>query len=80
MTKKSFVKAVGSLVMAAALSATVLAQTTAAARYDNQIQTTVAHKLASKSQFSDVKSSVEDGIVTLTGTVNRDTTLDLELK
>jgi hyperosmotically inducible periplasmic protein len=70
MTKKSFVKAVGSLVMAAALSATVFAQTTAAARYDNQIQTTVAHKLASKSQFSDVKSSVEDGIVTLTGTVN----------
>ena len=70
MTKKSFVKAVGSLVMAAALSATVFAQTTAAARYDTQIQTTVAHKLASKSQFSDVKSSVEDGIVTLTGTVN----------
>jgi hyperosmotically inducible periplasmic protein len=70
MTKKSFVKAVGSLVMAAALSATVFAQTTAAARYDNQIQTNVAHKLASKSQFSDVKSSVEDGIVTLTGTVN----------
>jgi hyperosmotically inducible periplasmic protein len=70
MTKKGFVRAVGSLVMAAALSATVFAQTTAAARYDNQIQTTVAHKLASKSQFSDVKSSVEDGIVTLTGTVD----------
>jgi hyperosmotically inducible protein len=70
MTKKGFVKAVGSLVMAAALSATVFAQTTAAARYDNQIQTTVAHKLASKSQFSDVKPSVEDGIVTLTGTVD----------
>jgi hyperosmotically inducible periplasmic protein len=70
MTKKGFVRAVGSLVMAAALSATVFAQTTAAARYDNQIQTTVAHKLASKSQFRDVKSSVEDGIVTLTGTVD----------
>ena len=42
----------------------------AAARYDNQIQTAVTQKLASKSQFSDVKANVEDGIVTLTGTVD----------
>jgi osmotically-inducible protein OsmY len=40
------------------------------ARYDNQIQTTIAHKLAAKNQFSNVTSSVEDGIVTLTGTVD----------
>jgi hyperosmotically inducible periplasmic protein len=51
------------------LSTMVFAQT-AAARYDNQIQTTVAHKLAAKNQFQNVKSSVEDGIVTLTGTVD----------
>jgi hyperosmotically inducible protein len=70
MTKKSFVKAAGLLVAAAALSATLFAQPTAAARYDNQIQTAVTHKLVSKSQFSDVRSSVEDGIVTLTGTVD----------
>ena len=41
-----------------------------ASRYDNQIQTAVTQKLAVKSQFRDVKSSVEDGIVTLTGTVD----------
>jgi hyperosmotically inducible periplasmic protein len=70
MTIKGFVKAVGSLAAVAVLSATLMAQTAAATRYDNQIQTTVAHKLASKSQFRGVQSSVEDGIVTLTGTVD----------
>ena len=70
MTRQSFANAVGSLAAVAALSATLFAQTSAASRYDNQIQTAVAHKLASKSQFHDVKSSVDDGIVTLTGTVN----------
>ncbi len=70
MTKKSFPKTVGALLAVGLLSATLFAQTAAAARYDNQIQTTVAQKLAKKSQFRDVKSSVEDGIVTLTGTVD----------
>jgi hypothetical protein len=42
----------------------------AAARYDNQIQTTLSQKLAAKNQFHAVTSSVEDGIVTLTGTVD----------
>jgi len=46
------------------------AQATAANRYDNQIQTKISQKLEAKSQFRDVKSSVEDGIVTLTGTVD----------
>jgi hyperosmotically inducible periplasmic protein len=82
--KKGLLKAAGSVVAAGLLSATLFAQTTAqtadaqpmaaqtapAARYDNQIQTAVAKKLAAKSQFRDVKSSVEDGIVTLTGTVD----------
>jgi osmotically-inducible protein OsmY len=40
------------------------------ARYDNQIQTTLTQKLAQKNQFGNVKASVEDGIVTLTGTVD----------
>jgi hyperosmotically inducible protein len=70
-TKKSgLVKLAGTLFAVGLLSMTLAAQTTAAARYDNQIQATVAQKLASKAQFSDVKSSVEDGIVTLTGTVD----------
>jgi hyperosmotically inducible protein len=52
------------------LSATLVAQTPAAARYDSQIETSIAQKLAAKDRFSNVKSSVEDGIVTLTGTVD----------
>ena len=67
---KSLVKLAGSLLAVGFLSATLMADTSAAARYDNQIQTIVAQKLAAKNQFSGVQSSVEDGIVTLTGTVD----------
>jgi hyperosmotically inducible periplasmic protein len=67
---KRFAKLVGSLLAVGLLSAALVAQTPAAARYDNQIQTTVTKKLASKSQFHDVKAAVEDGIVTLTGNVD----------
>ena len=66
----SLLNIVGALLAVGLLSATLVAQTPAAARYDNQIQSTVAHKLAAKSRFQNVKSSVEDGIVTLTGTVD----------
>jgi osmotically-inducible protein OsmY len=68
--KNSFLKAAGTLLAVGVLSATLAAQSAAATRYDNQIQTTVTQKLAAKKQFHDVKSSVEDGIVTLTGTVD----------
>jgi osmotically-inducible protein OsmY len=70
MTARSFLKEAGVLLATSLLSATLIAQTAAATRYDNQIQASVTEKLAKKSQFSDVKSSVEDGIVTLTGTVD----------
>ncbi|MGA9543444.1 MAG: BON domain-containing protein [Candidatus Sulfotelmatobacter sp.] len=70
MTARGLLKGAGSLLAAGLLSATLVAQTAAATRYDRQIQTSVAEKLAKKGQFSDVKSSVEDGIVTLTGTVD----------
>ena len=66
---KGFMGIAASLLAVGLLSATLMAQTSAA-RYDNQVQNTVAHKLASKNQFSNVSSSVEDGIVTLTGTVD----------
>jgi len=69
MTRKSLLKTVGSLLLAGVLSATMVAQTAAAARYDNSIQTAVTGRLAAKKQFSAVKPSVEDGIITLTGTV-----------
>jgi len=61
---------VGSFLAVGLLSVTLVAQTPAASRYDNQIQTSVTQKLAAKHQFGDVKASVEDGIVTLTGTVD----------
>src|SRR5208282_4893767 len=70
MTGTSLLKAAGSLLAVGLLSATLFAQTAAATRYDNQIQSALMQKLAKKSQFNDVKSSVEDGIVTLTGTVD----------
>src|SRR5579862_7256141 len=68
--KRSFAKLAGTLLGVGLLSAALVAQTPAAARYDNQIQTAVTQKLAAKNQFSDVKASVQDGIVTLTGTVD----------
>jgi hyperosmotically inducible periplasmic protein len=68
--KKSFLNLASSLLAVGLLSTTLVAQPAAASRYDNQIQTAVTQKLAAKSQFGDVKSNVEDGIVTLTGTVD----------
>jgi len=70
MGKKNLVKLAGALLAVGLLSTVLVAQTAAASRYDNQIQTTVTQKLAAKSQFGDVKASVEDGIVTLTGNVD----------
>lgn len=70
MTSETFFKTVGSILAAGLLSATLVAQPTAASRYDSQIKTSISQKLAAKSQFVDVKSTVEDGIVTLTGTVD----------
>jgi hyperosmotically inducible periplasmic protein len=68
--KQSLLRAVGVMLAVGLLGATLVAQTAAATRYDNQIQTSITQKLAKKSQFSDVKSSADDGIVTLTGTVD----------
>src|ERR1700675_1422950 len=48
------------------LSMTAMAAT---GRYDQQIQQAVSHKLHDAKQLQSVNSSVEDGIVTLTGTV-----------
>jgi len=69
-TKNNLLNTLGALLVVGLLTATVVAQPTAAARYDNQIQTAVTQKLAAKKQFQEVQSSVGDGIVTLTGTVD----------
>ncbi len=59
-----------SLLMVGLLGTTLFAQGSGAGRYDATFQTSVAHKLADNQKFHNVKSSVEDGIVTLTGTVD----------
>ena len=67
--KQSFKRLVGSLLTIGLMSGMLVAET-AASRYDIQLQNAVTQKLVSKSQYKDVKASVEDGIVTLTGTVD----------
>ena len=68
--KQGFKRVFGVLLSVGLLSAALAAETSAASRYDNQLQTAVTQKLASKNQYSNVKATVEDGIVTLTGTVD----------
>src|SRR5207245_9023156 len=48
----------------------LMAQPAGAARYDGAIQQKVTQKLQNRKQWSNVRSSVEDGIVILTGTVD----------
>ena len=69
-TKTSIVKAVGTMLAVGLLGTTLMADTGTASRYDNQIQTAVTQKLAAKREFSNVKASVSEGIVTLTGSVD----------
>lgn len=70
MARPSLKQWAGSLLAVGLLSATLVAETGAKARYDSQVQNTVTHKLASKKHLSNIKANVEDGIVTLTGTVD----------
>src|SRR3954447_18381777 len=68
MTSSSKISVVA---LAALLSLAPFAQaSTTAGRYDSQIQASVVDKLDDKSDFSNIRSSVQDGIVTLTGTVD----------
>jgi len=66
----NFNKTAGSLLVIGLLSATLMAETSSASRYDAQVRNAVTQKLASKSQYENVTATVEDGVVTLTGTVN----------
>src|SRR5208283_2035621 len=68
--RPGLLRTVSALLAVGLLSATLFAQTADATRNDNQIQTKLAQKLAAKNQFRDVQSSVQDGVVTLTGTVD----------
>jgi hyperosmotically inducible periplasmic protein len=67
---KSFLRGFGSLLAVGVLSACLFAQTSSAGRYDAAIQAQAVKQLASKAKTERVSASVEDGIVTVTGSVN----------
>src|ERR1700680_70297 len=67
---KAFLRSFGWLVGVSVLSASMVAQTTSASRYDATIQAKVSQHLATKSEFHNVQAAVEDGIVTLSGNVD----------
>jgi len=64
MKRRMFAATTALLVL---LSMTAMAAT---GRYDQQIQSAVSQKIQKAKQLQNVSSTVEDGIVTLTGTVN----------
>jgi hyperosmotically inducible protein len=67
---KSFFKSLTSFLVIGILSASLVAQTASAGRYDTDIQARVVQELAKKHEFRNLQATTEDGIVTLTGTVN----------
>jgi osmotically-inducible protein OsmY len=52
------------------LSVGLAAQTASAGRYDGDIESRLSQQLAAKKEFRNLHAAVEDGIVTLTGTVD----------
>lgn len=70
MTRQYIGKVMRSLLASALLNAPLLAQTTPASQNDNQIESKVENKLEGKNQFRDVKATVQNGLITLNGTVS----------
>jgi hyperosmotically inducible periplasmic protein len=56
--------------LAGILSVGLAAQTAGAGRYDQSIQAKATQQLAQKSEFRNLHASAEDGIITLTGSVD----------
>jgi hyperosmotically inducible periplasmic protein len=67
---KTAYRTLAMLMSVAVLSGALMAQDASASRNDVPIQQKVTSLLQSKQEFQKVNSSVEDGIVTLTGTVD----------
>jgi osmotically-inducible protein OsmY len=67
---KAFLRSFGCFVAVSILSVGMAAQSTSASRYDATIQAKISHQLASKKEFHNVQAAVEDGIVTLSGSVD----------
>ena len=68
MTKTKSI--LSSFLLVGLLGASLFAQTSSAGRNDATIQTSVTKKLDDNQKFKNVNSAVEDGIVTLSGTVD----------
>jgi hyperosmotically inducible periplasmic protein len=66
---KTLFSAVTSVLVLGILSVGLVAQTSAG-RYDGVIQGRAAQELAKKQEFRNIQETAEDGIVTLTGTVD----------
>ena len=58
------------LMLAIGMLSTGLAARTASARCDRDIQTRVTQRLTKKKDFRNLRATTEDGIVTLSGTVD----------
>jgi len=67
---KSLVKSLTLLLVVGVLSAGSVAQTASTGRYDTDIQARVVQELTKKQEFRNLQATTEDGIVTLTGTVD----------
>jgi len=67
---KNRLRVLGLFLAMSAFALGLNAEATGAARYDASIESKVTQKLAGKKEFRGVQSSVEDGIVTLTGDVD----------
>ncbi len=65
---KHIFSTMGTFLAVGILSAGLAAQT-ASARYDSDIQTRVSQQLAKKTEFRNLQAATEDGIVTLSGSV-----------
>jgi len=63
-------KTLSALLVTGIFSAGLVAQTASAGRYDGDIQSRVSQQLAAKKEFRNLRAATEDGIVTLTGTVD----------
>jgi hyperosmotically inducible protein len=67
---KAMIRALGLFCAGTVLASGLMAQTASAGRYDETIQAKVTEQLAAKPEFAKVQATVEDGIVTLSGSVD----------
>jgi hyperosmotically inducible periplasmic protein len=70
ITMKKIITALSTFLLVGLLSVGLVAQTSSATRFDSTIQTNATQKFSDNQKFQNVKTTVEDGIVTLTGTVD----------